>query len=155
MQKHFQGILMGAAVAVGLSGFAGIASSAEMTYKAGDRSNGYTYATKETQGIQDDDIANPAYVYVDDGEALWSKVDGKAGKSCASCHAVDSAIFGLTIIALIWPSERRPATPLSSGADLTVEGLFGNRHFMAGKTIALFATDRQLPALCRIPRFPG
>ena len=92
MKNHFQGILMGAVV-VGLSGFAGIASSAEMTYKVEDRSSGYTYATKETQGIQDDDIANPAYVYVDDGEALWSKVDGKAGKSCASCHAVDSAML--------------------------------------------------------------
>ena len=93
MKNHFQGTLMGAAVVVGLSGFAGIASSAEMTYKVEDRSSGYTYATKETQGIQDDDIANPAYVYVDDGEALWSKVDGKAGKSCASCHAVDSAML--------------------------------------------------------------
>ncbi|PPR67174.1 MAG: hypothetical protein CFH02_01475, partial [Alphaproteobacteria bacterium MarineAlpha3_Bin1] len=31
MKNHFQGILMGAVV-VGLSGFASIASSAEMTY---------------------------------------------------------------------------------------------------------------------------
>ncbi len=86
MQKQIQGILIGAAVAVGFSGFAGVADAGEMVYKAGDRSSGYTYATKATQAIQDDDLANPAYLWVDEGEDLWNKVDGKAGKSCANCH---------------------------------------------------------------------
>jgi sulfur-oxidizing protein SoxA len=94
MKKHFQGILMGAAVAVALSGFAGIANSAEkMVYKSGDRSSGYTFTAKETNAMQDDDIANPGFLYVDDGEALWNKVDGKAGKSCATCHGVESALL--------------------------------------------------------------
>ena len=74
MKKHFQGILMGAAVAVALSGFAGIANSAEkMVYKSGDRSSGYTFTAKETNAMQDDDIANPGFLYVDDGEALWKR----------------------------------------------------------------------------------
>ncbi len=51
-----------------------------------DRRSGYTYAQPETRGIQDDDFQNPGMVWVDDGEALWSKVDGKAGKACATCH---------------------------------------------------------------------
>ena len=86
MKKQIQGILIGAAVAVGVSGFAGVADAGKMVYEAGDRKSGYTYATKATQSIQDDDLANPAYLWVDEGDALWNKVDGKAGKSCASCH---------------------------------------------------------------------
>ena len=48
--------------------------------------SGYYYRTKETRKLQDDDFANTGFLWVDSGEALWSKVDGKAGKSCASCH---------------------------------------------------------------------
>ena len=81
-----------AAVAVGLYGFAGFAS-AQMKYKAGDRRSGYIYATKETQAIQDDDLGNPAFLWLDEGEVLWNKVDGKAGKSCATCHGVESAML--------------------------------------------------------------
>ena len=93
MQKHIQGILFGAAVAVGLSGFAGFASAGEMKYKAGDRRSGYTFSTKETQGIQDDDMGNPAYLWVDEGKDLFNKVDGKAGKSCATCHGVNPVML--------------------------------------------------------------
>jgi sulfur-oxidizing protein SoxA len=93
MRIKTQGILFAAAVAVGLSGFAGFASAGEIKYKAGDRLSGYTFSTKETNAIQDDDLANPAYLWVDEGEALWNKVDGKAGKSCATCHGVESAML--------------------------------------------------------------
>ncbi|NQV82541.1 MAG: sulfur oxidation c-type cytochrome SoxA [Rhodospirillales bacterium] len=93
MKKQIQGILIGAALAVGLSGFASVVSASEMMYKAGDRHSGYTYATKGTQAMQDDDLANPANLWTDEGEALWSKVDGKAGKSCATCHGAESAML--------------------------------------------------------------
>lgn len=55
-------------------------------YQVDDRRSGYTYATAETRAIQDDDFENPAMLMVDDGEILWSSVDGEEGKSCASCH---------------------------------------------------------------------
>ncbi|MAH85625.1 MAG: sulfur oxidation c-type cytochrome SoxA [Rhodospirillaceae bacterium TMED8] len=55
-------------------------------YQVEDRRSGYTYRTKETRAMQDDDFQNPGMALVDEGEALWSMVDGKAGKSCASCH---------------------------------------------------------------------
>ncbi len=93
MRIKTQGILFGIAVAVGLSGFAGFASAGEMKYKAGDRLSGYTFTAKETNAIQDDDMGNPAFLWLDEGEALWNKVDGKAGKSCASCHGVESAML--------------------------------------------------------------
>ena len=87
MRKSYQGIWTLAALAVAFSAFAGTAFAGEVTkYQAGERRSGYTYAKQETQMIQDDDLANPGYLWVDEGEALWNKVDGKAGNSCASCH---------------------------------------------------------------------
>jgi L-cysteine S-thiosulfotransferase len=48
--------------------------------------SGWTYRTQETQRLQSDDFENPAMLWVEAGESLWNKVDGEAGKSCASCH---------------------------------------------------------------------
>jgi sulfur-oxidizing protein SoxA len=61
-------------------------------YQVGEQRSGYTYATKETRAMQDDDFSNPAFIWMDQGEALWSTVDGSEGKSCESCHedAADS-----------------------------------------------------------------
>jgi sulfur-oxidizing protein SoxA len=81
MRIQIKGILFGVAIVVGLSGTSGVADADQMAYRSGDRSSGYTYATKETQSIQDDDLANPAYLWLDEGAALWNKVEGKAGKS--------------------------------------------------------------------------
>ncbi|MEK9672587.1 MAG: sulfur oxidation c-type cytochrome SoxA [Rhodospirillaceae bacterium] len=59
--------------------------------QVGEIRSGYTYAAPETRSMQDDDFANPGMVWTDDGKALWGKKDGKAGKSCASCHGADAA----------------------------------------------------------------
>ena len=48
--------------------------------------SGYWFRTKETRAIQDDDFNNPGFFGVEEGERLWSKPDGAAAKSCASCH---------------------------------------------------------------------
>ena len=56
-------------------------------YTIDDRRSGYTYMTKESKAIQDDDFENPAMIWVEDGEQLWSEVQGNAGKSCQSCHS--------------------------------------------------------------------
>jgi L-cysteine S-thiosulfotransferase len=40
----------------------------------------------ELRRMQDDDSANPGMLWVLDGEALWQRRDGTAGKSCADCH---------------------------------------------------------------------
>jgi hypothetical protein len=36
--------------------------------------------------MQDDDFANPAFLWVDYGTELWEDVNGAAGKACSSCH---------------------------------------------------------------------
>ena len=48
--------------------------------------SGWHYRLKETREMAVDDFANPALLAAGYGEELWSKADGKAGKSCASCH---------------------------------------------------------------------
>ena len=60
--------------------------SALQKYMVGKEKSGYVYADPQTQAIENDPFANPGYLAVDRGKVLWSQVDGKAGKSCQSCH---------------------------------------------------------------------
>jgi len=48
--------------------------------------SGWGSRSKSTRALQQDDFDNPGFLWVDKGEELWNKVDGKAGKSCAACH---------------------------------------------------------------------
>jgi sulfur-oxidizing protein SoxA len=48
--------------------------------------SGIHFRTKETQAMQEDDFNNPGFLAIERAEAIWSKPDGTAGKSCASCH---------------------------------------------------------------------
>lgn len=54
--------------------------------------SGYEFRNAETQAVQDDEFENPGYLWVEQGAELWETVDGKAGRSCSSCHndAADS-----------------------------------------------------------------
>ena len=51
-----------------------------------DRKSGYDFMARENRVMQDDDTANPAMLWVLDGEAFWKSKAGSAGKSCADCH---------------------------------------------------------------------
>lgn len=48
--------------------------------------SGWLFRTPETRALEADGFDNPGNLSVQDGETLWNKVDGSAGKSCASCH---------------------------------------------------------------------
>lgn len=48
-----------------------------------DIRSGATFLTADTKTLQDDDFANPGFLWVDKGEALFNA--GK--KACATCHA--------------------------------------------------------------------
>jgi sulfur-oxidizing protein SoxA len=50
------------------------------------RRSGYEQMSPATKAMQDDDTANPATLSVLDGEALWTRKTGEAGKACADCH---------------------------------------------------------------------
>ena len=51
-----------------------------------ERKSGYDLMGRETRAMQDDDTANPGMLWVLDGETLWQRSAGAAGKSCADCH---------------------------------------------------------------------
>jgi len=59
---------------------------AMVRYQAGIKRSGYTFAEPETRAMQDDDFMNPAMLWVEKGEKLWSTAEGGTAKSCASCH---------------------------------------------------------------------
>ncbi len=48
--------------------------------------SGWLFRSPSTRAIETDDFENPGMVAVDAGNALWSRADGSAGKSCADCH---------------------------------------------------------------------
>src|SRR5262245_7443036 len=63
---------------------AGIAAAAEIP--SGERRSGYSFMTADTKAMQDEDTANPGMLWVLDGETLWKRKAGAAGKACADCH---------------------------------------------------------------------
>jgi len=48
--------------------------------------SGWEFRNPGTRKMELDDFDNPAFIWVDQGEALWSTVDGSEGKSCETCH---------------------------------------------------------------------
>ncbi|MBR1123708.1 sulfur oxidation c-type cytochrome SoxA [Bradyrhizobium lablabi] len=67
------------------------AGAAASEIPPGDRRSGFTFMAPDTKAMQNDDTANPAMLWVLDGEALWKKKTGNAGKACADCHGDASA----------------------------------------------------------------
>jgi L-cysteine S-thiosulfotransferase len=53
------------------------------------RRSAYDSMSRETRAMQDDDTANPAMLWVLDGETLWNTKAGTAQKACADCHTED------------------------------------------------------------------
>jgi L-cysteine S-thiosulfotransferase len=52
----------------------------------GERRSGFSFMGPDTQAMQSDDAVNPGMLWVLDGEALWKRKVGGAGKACADCH---------------------------------------------------------------------
>ena len=48
--------------------------------------SGWRFRNAETQALQTDDFENPAMIFAEVGEELWSTTDGETGKSCMDCH---------------------------------------------------------------------
>ncbi len=59
---------------------------AEIALATDAKRSGYDDASAETRAMQDDDAANPAFLWVAQGESLWSTPAGPSARSCASCH---------------------------------------------------------------------
>ena len=73
-----------------------------------DRRSGYDFMKPETRAMQNEDTANPGMLWVLDGESLWKRKAGVAGKACADCHD-DARTSMKGVAARYLPSTRRQA----------------------------------------------
>ena len=73
-----------AAAACVLLDFAAAGAAAEIPLA--ERRSGYDLMSRETRAMQDDDAGNPGMLWVLDGETLWKRKAGAAGRACADCH---------------------------------------------------------------------
>ena len=71
--------------------------------------SGYDDASPETRAMQDDDASNPGFLWVQQGEALWSERVGAVGRSCADCHG--AASVAMRGVAARYPALRCAAWP--------------------------------------------
>jgi L-cysteine S-thiosulfotransferase len=72
-----------------------------------ERRSGYSWLSPETQGLQDDEFANPGMLWVEAGKALWNESADASGKSCTSCHG--DAAQSMRTVATRYPSYSRAA----------------------------------------------
>ena len=75
-----------------------------------DRRSGYEFMSPETRAMQDDEVANPATLWILDGESLWVRKAGTANVSCAGCHGdADKSMRGVAVrYPAFDPDEGRP-----------------------------------------------
>jgi sulfur-oxidizing protein SoxA len=95
---------------VALFGFtsgAGLASilAATAEIPGEERRSGYEFLSRDTKTMQDDEAANPGMLAVLDGEALWLRTEGAAGKSCVGCHG--DARASMKAVAARYPAVDR------------------------------------------------
>jgi L-cysteine S-thiosulfotransferase len=71
-----------------------------------ERRSGYTFMGPETRAMQDDDTTNPGMLGVIEGETLWNRKAGAAGKACADCHG--DARSSMKGVAARYPAYDKP-----------------------------------------------
>ena len=75
---------------------------------------GKTFQSVEAQRLEADDGANPGFLWVEQGQDLWQKADGAAGRACADCHGINAeAMHGV--------AARYPAVDQATGKLLNIE----------------------------------
>jgi sulfur-oxidizing protein SoxA len=79
-----------------------------------DKRSDYSLMSRESQAMQDDDLANPGMLAVLDGETLWSQKAGAENRACADCHgAAADTMKGL--------AARYPAFDPAGGQPIDLE----------------------------------
>jgi sulfur-oxidizing protein SoxA len=79
-----------------------------------DRRSGYDFMSRELRAMQDDDTANPGLLWVLEGETLWNRKVGAAGRACADCHGdARASMKGV--------AARHPAFDAAKGRPVSLE----------------------------------
>lgn len=104
--------IFGATVAMSLAALTVASPLSADEIPASERRSGFSFMTPETQGMQNDDTANPGLLWAKDAEALWSSRANAAEKSCADCHG--EAAASMRGVAVRYPdfdaAETRPVS---------------------------------------------
>jgi L-cysteine S-thiosulfotransferase len=105
-----------------------------------ERRSGYEFMSRETRAMQDDDTANPALLWVLEGEALWSRKAGAAGRACADCHAdARTSMKGV--------AARHPAFDPARGRPVNLEQRINTCRTERQQAPPLAAESREMLAL--------
>jgi sulfur-oxidizing protein SoxA len=104
------------------------------------RHSGYQDMGPALQKMQDDDSENPGMLWVLEGEALWGKPAGAAGKACADCH-------GATATSMKGVAARYPAISPPSATPVDLEGRINLCRVEHQKAEAFAPESRELLAL--------
>ena len=76
--------MIGSAIALLLAGLLSASGAGEIA--GNERRSGYDFMTAQTRAMQDDEAANPATLWLLDGESLWIRKTGSADVACTGCH---------------------------------------------------------------------
>lgn len=102
---------------------AALAAGCAITLAPDTRRSGFDEMGAASQAMQRDDAMNPAMLWVQDGQQLWRRASGPAGRSCASCHGEPQALRGVAARYPAWDA------PLGRPVDLgTRINLCRQRH---------------------------
>jgi len=93
---------------------AAMAQAAAQEIPLAERRSGYEQMGRETRAMQDDDAANPATLWVLDGEAAWKRKAGAAERACADCHGDATA-------SMKGVAARHPAPDAKTGRPVNLE----------------------------------
>jgi sulfur-oxidizing protein SoxA len=117
---------------------AGLLQSAEIPRDK--RLSGYAMMTPATQSMQDDELTNPASLWLLDGEALWATKAGSAARSCADCHGdVADSMRGV--------AARNPAHDAVRKSAINLEGRINRCRTERQNATALAYESKDLLAL--------
>jgi sulfur-oxidizing protein SoxA len=83
------------------------------------RRSGFDFMGEQTQAMQRDDSANPAMLWVQDGQAAWNAPQGPQAKACAGCHAAaQSSMHGVAVRYPAWDALLARPVNLGTRIDL-------------------------------------
>jgi L-cysteine S-thiosulfotransferase len=100
---------VGLAVALGL----GLSLALAQT-EPSERRSGFDFMSPDSQALQRDDTANPAMLWVLEGETLWTQKVGTA-RACAGCHGeAETSMKGV--------ASRYPAYSAEHGRPVDLQG---------------------------------
>jgi sulfur-oxidizing protein SoxA len=116
-----------------------VAHAQERAIAPADLRSGITFSGANVRVMQEDDAANPAYLWVERGERLWNTAAGPGSKSCASCHHGIATMRGV--------AARYPMIDAGSGALLDLPARIGDWHARTQGTAALKPESEDLLAL--------